>query len=290
MWENFQQPGVVAWIILACGALGVLGALAAVVAVASRPRVALALGVAVTALGIAGAGLGAFGQMRGRQATDSQLDSEDLRPAQQQRLRRTGYLKARDGAAAGLLVAAVPLLAGVALMFAAARRRAEVEAPDRDPEIPFAPRPRLGVPVVSTLAAALSVGLALVTLAERVPGGNPSAVETARRVDADLARVQKAGDHDEMIAACDRLEDDLDARAGSFDPGLAPTLPAVARQCIEEHIQDAVARQSVYEIRSRLDAMKHSFFVERDPALRRLLQGTADEVSRLPTPSFNVND
>jgi hypothetical protein len=285
MWENFQQTGVIA-----CGAVGVTASLAAVLTVASRPKAALRLAVAATVVGIACAAFAGFGQMHQRHETDRDLASEELRPAQRQRLRREGYLKARDGAATGLLVAAVPLLAGMILMFVAARRRAEAEAPERDPDIPFAPRPRLGVPVVTTLVGVLSAGFALGTLAERVPGGNPSAAETAVRVRGDVERVQKAGEHDDVLTACKRLEDDLDARDASVDPGLVPGLPAATRQCVEERIQQAVARQALHEIQERLAEVRRSYLVLREPALRRLVEATTDEVSRLSTAPAQVND
>jgi hypothetical protein len=279
MLEHLRAAGDLAPFLLAPAVLGVLASLLSYLLLARRPRAALALGAAAVLLAGASAGVGAYAVQHGRASADAVLreaDGDEVADRQLRRLRRLGYLQARRPARVALAVAALPFFAGAALMVAAARRRAARLAPPPDPEIPFTPRPRLLFPVLVTLGGALGGVAAIASHYDRIPGGEPS-LFAARRVAADVARLRGLDEHEAILAACESLEADLGDAA---DPSAHPALPAVARVCVEEALQDALARQHGRAIHARLDLIRRSPFLVCDPTLGALVDDTRVKLVR----------
>lgn len=277
MLQFLRAAGDLVPFLLAPAFLGSLAALPAYLLLARRPRAALAFGAAAVLLAGASAGTGAYAVQRGRASADAivaALGDADLTDARVRRIRRVGYLQARRPARLALAVAAFPFFVGAALMVAAARRRAALLAPPPDPDIPFTPRPRLLFPVLVTLAGTLGGAAAVASHFDRVPGGEPSHF-AARRFGDDLARLHAADEHAEILAVCDRLEADL---GDAGDLTAPPALPAAARVCVEEAIQDALARQQPSAIHARLDLLRGSPFLLCDPALAALLDDTKQQL------------
>jgi hypothetical protein len=292
---TLRDAGGIGWVIVVVGAIGALAALGAALAVALRAKGALGFAVAVTALGVLCAGLGGTGVVRARMATDRAIgeSAEDLRPVERQRVRREGYLTARSAAKLGLGGAALPLLAGVAAAFVAARRKARIEAPPPDAidgEIAFAPRPRRGLPVGAALAALASSGFALAALLEPVPGRNLHADQDARHILDQFEDIRYAAESDVVLTACRRLEDDLYGQPASFDRALVPGLPAVARRCVEERIQRAAILSRIGAVEVAIEAISRSSFVQHDAQLGHLVDAAREEIRRIAAslPAFDV--
>ncbi len=218
-----------------------------------------------TALGILCAGLGGAGVVRGRLAVDDQISGDGGRPVERQRLRRDGYLLARAPARLGLLGAAQPLLVGVLLLFAVARRKAAMDAPD--PDLPLVSRARFRMPVGAAVLGVLSSGFALAALVDPVPGRNGRADETARRLLDQLDDVRRTEDPEVLLVACRAVEDAITAGQAMFAPGRLPPLPAAGRRCIEERVQRAAVLSSIGAVRSGLEGVRLSPFAQHDPAL-----------------------
>lgn len=283
MREILEHAAPFTWLLLGASALGSFAALAALIALSRRPRAAqwLAAGAIFFAVGCSSLGAADAWRALSTVSAERVYDADILSPQQRRRLRRA-YVQAQAPARLALLASAFPLVAGAALMFAAARRRVALAAPPADPDIPFTPRAKLGIPVVFSLAGFVAAALPASALYDRIPDDDPIAARAADHLDADLARVHKAAEHEDILAACASLEDDLDARSDSLDPGVIPELPAAARRCVEEQIQHALLNQHVDSIRWQLRDLQRGVLVESDPELRRLVESAAAEVANLP--------
>jgi hypothetical protein len=276
---TFHDAGFTGWILLGAAAAGGLASLAGLGALAFRSRATLALGVVATALGILCAGLGGAGVVKARLATDAELEGDGRRPVERQRLRRDGYLLARAPARLGLLGAVQPLLVGVLLLFAVARRQAAMDAPD--PDLPLVSRARFRMPVGAAVLGVLSSGFALAALVDPVPGRNGHADDAARWLLERLEHVRRTDDPEALYVACRAVEEDITTWRDMFDPGRLPTLPAAARQCIEGRVQRAAVLSSLGAVRGELEAVARSPFAEHDPALAALVAANLEEVERI---------
>ena len=278
------DAGIFGLVIAGLGVLGALAMLATGVAVLRRARATMRLALVTTALGVLAAGVGGAGVLMERAMTDRSIShsDDDLSLAERQRLRREGYLTAQVSAQLGLMVAALPLLAGVAAVFVAARRRARAEALAIDPEFPLPIRPRRGLSLAVTAGAVASSGFALAALLEPVPWPNAEAEETTRSLLDEIADVQRAPDEGEgVFNACRRIEQAIDRRRATLDRWLLPTLPAVAKRCVEARIQHAAVLPSIGAVQRELDDVAASPFVRRDKELQRVVAAAVEEVRQI---------
>jgi hypothetical protein len=93
--------------------------------------------------------------------------------------------------------------------------------------------------------------------------------------------VEHASESAIVLRACHDLEEALAASEAAIDRRLVPTLPAVARRCVEQGIQAAVLLAPLSEVRDRLQLLSRSPFVKRDTSLVRLVDDARDEVQKI---------
>lgn len=276
MWETFKEIGPLAWPIVAAGALGSLASILALILAAKRAPRALHVAVAATALGALAALLGGAGVLYLRRVTEAAIVDTQASPLEAEKLRREGYAEARRPARLGLWCAAFPLLAGTAAMFAARRRRPSLEAAG------------LALPIGMTVAGLLSAGGAAAGASAPLPG-------RAIPLDAPdwvllehVEHVQKAEGSEALLAACRRLEIDLED--GLSSP--IAELPAAARRCVEDRVAQAVILAPIERVHRALEAIARSPLTQRDPEAVRMVQHDLAEVVQMMAepPPFDPDD
>jgi hypothetical protein len=275
----------VGWALVAGGVLGMLLAVAAVPLVMRRGGFRLACAAAL--VGAVTELAGGFALVKARADTDASVTGWD-RPVERQRARRDGYLAARPLARLGLMCAALPVAAGIALMFAS-RRRARAATSmehgiDADDAAAMAPRRMLGAPVVASAAALLSCAFAGRALVEPVPGRNLRAEETTRHYLDAIEDVEAAGDDDAVRLRCEAFEAQIAEHHGTLDRSTVPGLAKGVRRCVEERIQSAALLSDLATVKRRLETLSRSPFLDHDADLTELVRSTRAEVDAMTQP------
>jgi hypothetical protein len=194
--ELLREGGVLAYVALALGALGLVFAVAALANAGRGAAVGLAITALLLATGAASAGL--VGCELGQRTTDQALQA--VPPGvQRDRLRRTGYREAQGAARVGFGAAVLPLLLGAVGVFAGRRRSEGV--------VDLRPAQGFGLPVLAIGLAALGATGALVRSRVALPEGR------YHFADADLeawslAEALELAERD-RTSGCDSLEQAL---------------------------------------------------------------------------------
>jgi hypothetical protein len=142
--------------------------------------------------------------------------------------------------------------------------------------------------MVMAAAGSIAAGFALVALSEPVPGRNQSVDATTRKVLDAIEDVHKGEDREVVLTACGRLEAVIEERDTTLDRRLLPTLPATARRCVEERIQEAVVKSSISGVGYALEVVARSTFVKNDKDLQKLVAQNIEEVRQIaaaPAPA-----
>jgi hypothetical protein len=254
--------------IFALGTAGGLAAVAAAILTVRRARAALWVGALATLLGAACATSGGLRAHWMRMLTDAETDIDAQSPIQAEQVRRAGYREARNPAALGLLLAAVPLAGGVAAMFAGRKRRAATGAP----------RQSASVPIGATVLGVASAGFAVTWLAAPLPGREFPVGDASWEVLEDVEVIQQAEEGSAKLdRACARLDQDL----AGIRTAPTPDLPAAIRRCGEDRIARAVLQSPLFKVQRDLEGVATSRLARRDPEVARLVKRDLDEVARM---------